>query len=194
MVHRPSRLGPVFMALVRLVLPMVVTFPLVRLDVDLTSQAGIIGALVFITIVALLVGAPDFMRREGYYLAYCASGLAYVLTPYHIEHIAFYEIAAQVAPVLFLALTIETRTFRAMDVDLEAFSVAQWFAPYPIVALLYVEFESLRVIAINDPTRRTFDVVVATLVAAGVTLLISATLGHVPSRETRPVHSEEPQI
>jgi hypothetical protein len=187
-----SILRPGLILLGRLISPFVIAFPFKILDARLGQLAGLIGLVLFGILVATVVTYPSFMKREGYYLAYFAGGLAYLLTPFNIEHIAFYEIAAQVAPVLFLALTIETRTFQPLDLDREVPSLSHWFSPVPIIALVYVEFESLRVIALNDPARGTFDVVVATLVAAGVSLFISAALIQLPHGESRPALPPKP--
>ena len=163
-----SRFSPTFVFLLRFISPIAIASLLNAYEARLTPYRGIIDTGLFWLLVIIVIVYPEFIKREGYYLSYLAGGLAYLLTPYHIDHITFYEITAQVAPLLFLALTVETGTYQPLG--LKAVSVAQWFIPVPIIALVYVEFESLRVIALHDAAQGTFDVVVATLVAAGVSL------------------------
>ena len=115
---------------------------------------------------------PDYIRERSVAVALIAGAIAIAVSPDTIRHIEFFEITAQVVPVLFLALAVEVRGFFGEVIAKERLTFAV------ITSLLLVAGgESLRVLAIGDPTRGIPTVIIATLAIAAFELGILAITG-----------------
>jgi hypothetical protein len=140
---------------------------LIALRILLVGSA--IGGL---AIVYAAVEYPDYIRERSIAVASIAGAIAIAVSPKTIRHIEFFEVTAQVVPVLFLALAVEVRGFFGEVIAKERFTFAV------ITSLLLVAGgESLRVLAIGDPTRGIPSVIIATLAIVAFELGILAITG-----------------
>jgi hypothetical protein len=102
-------------------------------------------------------------------LALFVGAWTWSFTDHTIDEIRFYEVTAQIVPVLFLALAVETRTLRGQAkraVDERA------AAAFTALLLVVAGIESLRAIAQQRAQAAAFDVVVAALAAATTALVL----------------------
>ena len=166
-------------------------------SVRLLILVGVIGILVFggpqgewtvytvtsaIVALALFYGVVHFSNRLRPYLNDIAVGagiFAFFTAPQSIESSTFYELSAQVVPVLFLALALETRAFQFRS---SMTPEERRAAALPAFALLLAGVESFRVLAFNTPEFGAFDLVAAALVTASTSLALTAAIGPTPSR------------
>jgi hypothetical protein len=82
------------------------------------------AALLLVVISLVLVNSfPEYFRREMPFIAFLVAGVVSVTAPTTIDQLKFYEVTAQVVPVLFLALAVEHRAFR---VHSERTEVRSW--------------------------------------------------------------------
>lgn len=128
----------------------------------------VILPIAFVGVIGAISARPGFFRQEAPVIAFAVGLTAYILAPSEISQMKFYELAAQIVPVLFLTLAVETRTF-----FLNPMGASEDIAKVMIAALLaYAEFESLRVIVIDKPQSGNFDIVAAALTAAAALLIL----------------------
>ncbi len=114
---------------------------------------------------------PESARRYGLgiaFLAFVGTASALNLSGSHAER-GFYEAAAQVIPVLFLALAVEARFSIIGKTDADAYLQLG-----TIYALGIGEFASLSALASDKPGGEAFSIVAGALVAAAVAVAIFA--------------------
>jgi hypothetical protein len=135
-------------------------------------QAGLLMALaIFLGGVLIAAGtyAPELSRDAGPYLAVVSGVVAVFVFHHHTAESEFYVIAAEVIPLLFLALVSAGR----LDlVDKSMYGRQIWVLV--IYVLVLGEGFSLYVIATGDQPAYAFGWTVAALVAAAVTIITGA--------------------
>jgi hypothetical protein len=160
-------------------LPFVITAVVLAFR-DLFSTNTVILGFVFFTAAASLIWAfPDTVRKWTSYLAFLGGMITYFIAPPSINVEKFYELTVQVVPVLFLTLGLEQRTFRyepSGEADLKDLRFII-FVGFPAITLAIAGAESLRTIATGNPQRGTFDLVAGALVAAAISLTLTAIVG-----------------
>jgi hypothetical protein len=146
-----------------LVLTVLGTFPI---KVNVLMAAGI-------TLLLMPYALSQRAIRENTLLISVAAGLAiYYLSPLKTDEIKFYEITAQIVPILFLALAVELGAFRYRRgiPDTQVGGTMMVF-------LIGAEIECLRVITNGNAKSGAFSAVIAVLVAATVGLVFIAITG-----------------
>jgi hypothetical protein len=137
----------------------------------------IILPVVFTAALVALWTIPDLLRNETNYISFVLGFLAAVLAPSSIPQEKFYELTAQIVPVLFVALAVETQAFQISSVRTSPRVLTEVFLAVPALGLAIAGYESLRVVVVGQATRGRFDVVIGALIAAGASLTISAFVG-----------------
>jgi hypothetical protein len=121
---------------------------------------------------------PDLIRAGGDFIAFLAGAVAFVVTPRTTTVRDFYAVAAQVVPVLFLALAIEHRAFQVsgnMDPS------TRHATTLPAVVLLLAGVESFRGVVADDLSSVSMQLVVGSLTMGGVALGLRAMVGPPPT-------------
>jgi hypothetical protein len=167
---------PKYMAVGRVValLLVVVVMP------ALGAYPWFIGLLVVaITLIfALIQARPDIVRDLNFLVAIGVFGVAvYALDGHHAEK-AFYEIAAQVLPVLFLALAVESRLSVIGQEETE-----QRLRLILIYALGIGEVTSLVVLATGQDGNNSLGYVAGALAAATVSVVTFAVTSGIDDKE-----------
>jgi hypothetical protein len=96
------------------------------------------------------------------------------LVPTKTDHREFYELTAQIVPVLFIALAIEMRAYRLSQE--RAGPLTLRVAYLPAIALVAAGFEALRVLATGQPSTGNLRFVAASMTIATVSLALLAIL------------------
>ena len=135
-------------------------------------------------IIGLLYWAPGFLRQWQGYITYSMAVITFLLLPPHISNGKFYELAAQVAPVLFLALAIEHQAFRSQSIlalpprqQVRHYGNFVFQAATPALFLVLAGVESMRALTMDHQDHARFDLVAAALIAATISLLLTAIVG-----------------
>ena len=151
-------------------------------DYSLLTGVGIVAA-------ALLIGAlnlwPKLFHGSEWLIALIAAAVAFVAVPPRISSIAFYEAAAQIVPILFLALALDARAFSP---ERHRSEPERRLAVIFAAALLLAGFQVLKALAEGKAEAADFQLVAAALAAATTALAIPAITGRRDgnSREVRP--------
>jgi predicted acyltransferase len=121
----------------------------------------------------LITAYPAQVRRHSAKIALGAAVVTYLLTPSSTTQREFYAVAAQVVPVLFLALAVEQRAFEVRsDMD----DPERGLITFPAVGLLLAGAESFRAL-LDRPEKASLQFVASGLVLGGVALFIGAVAG-----------------
>ena len=134
------------------------------LGAGLAISGGIAVAITF----AGILFFPNVVRNSSYLLSMLVAVAAGAVAPTTIEEMDFYSASAQIAPVLLLAVAVETRGLHDRASD-----------PYErLMLLLLIVFiltaggESLRVLAIGEPRDGWAHLVIGALAGASLQLLV----------------------
>jgi hypothetical protein len=128
-----------------------------------------LGVFVFSLFLISLWLFPELCRRYGLGIAFVVfAATASILKGSHAER-GFYEAAAQVIPVLFLALAVEARFSIIGKTDTDTY-----LRLAAIYALGIGEFGSLSALATDKPGGETFAIVAGALMAVAVAVAIFA--------------------
>jgi hypothetical protein len=131
---------------------------------------------VFMALLAL-GSLPSIFRSWTDEIAIVIGLLAGVVVPARTAQIGFYEASAQIIPVLLLALAIELRAFRVVDVGPLETRHRFRLAFLPGFALLVAGAESLRVLVSGNAASGSLRVVVGALTMAAVSLILRVMFG-----------------
>jgi len=165
----------------------------------LRAIAGVVDVLVFVGALALIALAtsilfalamvafwlallivlyrPEWLRDGVFALSIAAFGAGVLATNDGQAALRFYEATAQLVPVVFIALAVEIHAFRT-----DRPRSAEDLRPAAVIALalVYAEYEALRVLASGDAGSGEFNFVVGALAAAAVGIVLPALLGRRP--------------
>ncbi len=134
------------------------------------------GLLLFAGVALIFVPhyAPAAVRQNSYLIAIAAGVITAYLAPQRTSEMRFYEITAQIVPVLFLALAVELQAFRIRaNLPRGETYVGAIVALFLVIA----GFESLRTISSGKAEIGQFSSVAAALVAATTNLVLIAIVG-----------------
>jgi len=128
--------------------------------------------------VALLLGAlnlwPQLFRGVEWLIALIVAAIAFVAVPQRIDSLTFYEAAAQIIPILFLALALEARAFSP---ERHRSEPERRLAVIFAAALLVAGFEVLKALAEGKAAAADFQIVASALAAATTAIAIPAIVG-----------------
>jgi hypothetical protein len=146
-----------------------------------TTLAAISAVVMLAALAAATAGIPRIVRNHANFIAVAAGLVSHVLAPNKVSEKLFYELTAQIVPVLFLALAVEARAFERQGGS-SAGDARDLGWEWPLgataaFALLIAGYESLKVLSNGRATTGDFDGVVAALTTATVALTIRALLG-----------------
>lgn len=126
-----------------------------------------------VAIYSLIYLYPARARRYSGEIAFGAAIVMFLLTPSSTTQREFYAVAAQVVPVLFLALAVEQRAFQVRP---EMDESERHFITFPAVGLLLAGAESFRAL-LDRPEKASLQLVTSGLVLGAVALFIRAVAG-----------------
>jgi hypothetical protein len=117
----------------------------VRGDYSFATGGGIVGAVGLLYALTL---RPEIFRGSEFFLALVAGVIAYTAVPQRVDELGFYGATAQVVPILFLALAVETGVLApGRQRDEPERRVAVLIA----AGLVFAGYASLRALATGTP-------------------------------------------
>jgi hypothetical protein len=117
---------------------------------------------------------PEVLRANATFVILISAGVGVGWSRKEVVGIGFYELTAQIVPVLVLVVIIEMRGFRFQRVVQD---IDRRVAADITIFLIAAGYESLRVLARGDPESGNAWLVIGSLVAASVGLVLWAVTG-----------------
>ena len=154
-----------------LVFLLVLVYVPVRGGYSVLTGVGIVAGGMFLTALNL---RPRWFQGGEWLIALVAAAVAFVAVPERIGAIEFYEAAAQIIPILFLALALEARAFSP---ERHRSEPERRVAVVMAASLLIAGFEMLKALAEGKAEAAQFDIVAAALAAATTAIAIPAIVG-----------------